>query len=311
MPDLDYIDPDVGYLLGMLVARGEMLTTSADYRVIIHFPKALLGAQGLTPVSETEAEHGIQLSLHKVSERLREITGADDRIVDYSDHTDLMLTLTRRTIAYRDLEMLFGEAREHRSFQIPDIVMHAETPVEIKREFIRGFADVAGNIRPANRDQIGRHRVRLDVLNAKGTWKTPVNICQLLQTDLGVEVPVIAWGHPNMGRAWREHQINIYADDFLSVGFQFGNKQKALEELAEFNEASGLHKQKGCPGARKVGAKKKKDKGENDAERLPDPLLGKHFNAYWRICRALGCPRRPSPKQQAAPIPEEDEGGDA
>ena len=114
-----------------------------------------------------------------------------------------------------------------------------------------------------------------------------------------------------MGRAWREHQINIYADDFLSVGFHFENKQKALEELAERNEAMGLPKQRGCPGARKVGARKKKDKGESDAERLPDTVLGKHFNAYWQICRALGCPRRPSPRRQAALIPEEDEGGDA
>ena len=310
MVDLDYVDPDIGYLLGMLTARGEMLTTGADYRVIIHFPKALLGAQGLTPMSETEAEHGIQLGLRKVSERLREITGADDRIIDYPDRTDLMLTLTRRTIAFRDLEMLFGEAREFRSFQIPDVIMHPETPNEIKREFIRGFADVAGNIRPANRDQVGRHRVRLDVLNAKGTWKTPVKICQLLQTDLGVDVPLIAWGHPNMGRNWREHQINIYADDFLSVGFHFENKQKALKELAEFNENSGLPKQRGCPGARKVGVRKKKDKGEIDGERLPDPILGKHFNAYWQICRALGCPKRPKPRQQAALMPEADENGD-
>ncbi len=310
MVDLDYIDPDVGYLLGMLVARGEMVTTGADYRVIVRFRKALLGAQGLEPVSETEAEHGIQLSLHKVAERLRELTGADDRIVDSARHIDLVLTLTRRTIAFRDLEMLFGEAREFRSFQIPDVITHADTPLEIKREFIRGFADVAGNIRPANRDQIGRHRVRLDVLNAKGTWKTPVKICQLLQTDLGVDVPVITWGHPNMGRNWREHQINIYADDFLAVGFHFENKQKALKELAEFNETSGLHKQSGCPGARKVGLRKKKDKREKDSERLPDPILGKHFNAYWQICRALGCPKRPKSRQQAALIPEENEGGD-
>ena len=310
MVDLDYIDPDVGYLLGMLVARGEMVATGADYRVIVHFRKALLGARGLEPVSKTEAEHGIQLSLHKVADRLRELTGADDRIVDSPGHIDLVLTLTRRTIAFRDLEMLFGEAREFRSFQVPDVITRADTPLEIKREFIRGFADVAGNIRPSNRDQKGRHRVRLDVLNAKGTWKTPVKICQLLQTDLGVDVPVITWGHPNMRRNWREHQINIYADDFLAVGFHFENKQKALKELAEFNETSGLHKQSGCPGARKLMRRKKKDKREKDSERLPDPILGKHFNAYWQICRALGCPRRPKQGQQAAPIPEEDEGGD-
>ena len=314
MVDLDYIDPDVGYLLGMLTARGEMAATGADYRVIIHFPKALLGAQGLTPVSETEAENGIRLSLHKVSDRLRELTGADDHIVDSGDRMDLMLTLTRRTIAFRDLEMLFGEAREFRSFQIPDVITHAETPIEIKREFIRGFADVAGNIRPANRDQARRHRVRLDVLNAKGTWKTPVKICQLLQTDLGVNVPSISWGHPNLGRGWREHQINIYADDFLSVGFHFENKQKALKELAEFNESSGIRKQRGCPGpdAKKVrkGTEKKKHVGENDSERLPDPILGKHFNVYWQICQALDCPRRAEARQRAAPMLEEDENGD-
>ena len=43
MPDLDYIDPGVSYLLGMLVTRGRMMTASAECRVVIHFPKALLG----------------------------------------------------------------------------------------------------------------------------------------------------------------------------------------------------------------------------------------------------------------------------
>lgn len=64
----------------------------------------------------------------------------------------------------------------------------ADTPVKYVREYLRGFADVAGNVRPANRYVDGKNRVRLDILNYPTNWRLPVQLCHLLQERL--EVPV-------------------------------------------------------------------------------------------------------------------------
>ena len=168
---------------------------------------------------------------------------------------------------------------------------------EIKMEFIRGFADVGGNIRPANRDEAGRHRVRLDILNYPTNWEVPIQLCTLLQEHLEVPVRLITWGHPNLGREWREHQLNVYAEDFKDVGFYFDYKQQALNELAQKNLSRFDSRVKPCPGVRK-GRRKKPANPLEDSDRLDPRLVGNHFNTYWQICKALGCERKPAPSEQ-------------
>lgn len=273
------------------------------YRIIIHFPKGSLLAQGQTGQFDTDRE--IRLGMEKIRERLVELLGADIRTIDAGESWDLIVRMTRYTMAWRNIVMLLDQKTSFPYFEVPDVFLDENTPVEFKREFLKGYADVAGNIRPANRDQAGRHRVRLDILNYPTNWHTPVRLCLLLQEYLGVPVPVITWGHPNLGRQWREHQLNVYAEEFTAIGFYFDFKQAALQELAELNSSRFSHRVKGCPGARRRGVRKKLDPDEQDTERLPSELVGEHFNAYWQICRALGCPRRPIPGEQLDLIAEE------
>jgi len=300
---IDYLDSDVAYLLGLLIARGELLSSENVYRIIVHFPKGSLLAQGQTIQFDTDKE--IRLGMEKIRERLAELLGADIRTTDAGDSWDLIAKMTRNTMSWRNVNMLLGGKTSFSYFAIPEVFFYEDTPIDYKREFVRGYADVAGNIRPANRDQAGRHRVRLDILNYPTNWEIAVKLCLLIQNHLGIPVPVITWGHPNLNREWREHQLNIYAEEFLNIGFYFDFKQAALQELADINNRHFSNKIKGCPGARRVGVKKKKDKEENNAERLPPELVEKHFNAYWQICRALGCTRRPKPDEQIELIPEE------
>ncbi len=296
MPAIDYLDADVAYLLGMLVARGELLATENVYRVVVRFPKGALLAQGETLQFQTDKE--IRLGIERIRERLQELLGADIHTVDSGESLDLVTRMTRNTMAWRNLSMLLANRTSFPYFAIPEVFFDESTPIDFKREFLRGYADVAGNIRPANRDQAGRHRVRLDILNYPTNWQVPVQLCLLLQEHLKVPVPLITWGHPNLGREWREHQLNVYAEDFMAIGFYFDYKQAILEELAELNRSRFPAGVKGCPGARRKGPRKASDPGENNAERLPAELVGKHFDAYWHICRALGCPRRPAPGEQ-------------
>lgn len=105
---------------------------------------------------------------------------------------------------------------------------------------------------------------------------------------------LITWGHPNLGRGFREHQLNVFAASFLPIGFTFKHKQTILEEFAAHDaEQSPRAHYEPCPGQRPLRGGKPADDGENKAERLDARLVGQHYDAYWQICRALGCPRRP------------------
>lgn len=289
-----YLDSDVAYLLGLLVARGEIVT-DANPRIILHFPRAILSAKGVEKTYSTP--EGIRLGLERMRDRLLNLLGGDAQTVETSEYFDLVIQFTRLTVAVRNLLHLTQGHTHYSTFTLPPILLKDDVPPDYKREFMRGFADVAGNVRPSNRDQAGFHRVRLDVINSKGNWRLPVQLCLLLQEHVGVPVSSIIWGHPNMGREWREHQLNVYAEAFLSVGFSFPFKQEALEDLASANQGRRRASQPtGCPGERPLRRRKRRHPQERDADHLPPELLGKHCDAYWQICRALGCPRRPSPK---------------
>ncbi|MDW8396012.1 MAG: hypothetical protein RMM31_07200 [Anaerolineae bacterium] len=293
---VDYLDADVAYLLGLIVARGELVESPFDYRIIINFPSSAIQVQGINLSLDQQTE--IKLGLLDISNRLRNLLEADIDLPASSQEGDYALTVhfRRRNLAWRNLRMLLGEATDYRSFQVPSLL--AASALELIKEFVRGFADVAGNVRFANRYTDGRNRVRLDVLNYIENWQLPVQLCQLLQDQLDIPVQLITWGHPNLGRDFREHQLNIFAVPFLKVGFSFRHKQLVLEELAKedlqkYPQAS----YNPCPGQRRVRDPKPDDPREHDQQRLPQLLLHKHFNAYWEICRALGCPKRPKPPE--------------
>jgi hypothetical protein len=300
---IDYLDGDVAYLLGLLVARGEISESENVHRMVVHFPKGDLLAQGENVQFDTDKE--IRLGIEKIRERLLELLGSDVRTLETGDSWDLIIRSTRNTIAWRDIRLLMGPGTSFPMFDVPDILFDEGTDPVVKREFIRGFADAAGNIRPANRNQAGRHRLRLDVLNYPTNWATPVRLCLLLQEHLNVPVTHIRWGHPNLGSHWREHQVSVYPEDFLQVGFSFEFKQAVLEDLANVNLKRFAPSVKGCPGVRKHGATKPASPEENNGERLPGELLGNHYDAYWQICKALGCPRKPVPGEQLDLIPED------
>jgi hypothetical protein len=209
----------------------------------------------------------------------------------------ITVELPAQHLAVRNLRLILGERRSHREFTVPEAI--AQSSDEIVREFPRGFADVAGNIRRSNCDRNGFHRVYLDVLNAN--WTLPVQLCQLLQQRLKLPVHEILWGHPNLRdpqakhlkqSPFREHQLRIYAHDFLQVGFYIRHKQEVLEKLADENRQrtqQGMSDPSSpCKGIQRFRSKESHSL-ESD-ERLPEYLRERHFDAYWQICAACGCP---------------------
>lgn len=289
---VDYIDADVAYLLGLITARGRISESGETRRITIEFPYQSLRVEGTA--GSYEVDTSIRLGLQQIHGRLSELTGADISIETKDNSITLVLRFYRNTMVWRNILMHLSERMGHEHFLVPQIFFSPDIPRDWKREYIRGFADVAGNIRHANRYVSGAHRVRLDVLNYKTNWEMAVQLCTILEEHLAIPVQFINWGHPNMGRDFREHQINIFAVPYENIGFSLPHKQALLKEFIEHDKAhQPTHDYSPCVGRKKLGARKTKDERE-DSERLDDRLKGKHFNAYWQICKKLGCPRRPS-----------------
>ena len=289
---VDYIDADVAYLLGLITARGRISESGGIRQITVEFPYQSLQVEGTS--GSYDADTSIRLGLQQIQERLLELTGADITITPKDNSITLVLRFFRNTMVWRNILMHTKDRTGYEHFLVPQIFFSPDVPMDWKREYIKGFADVAGNIRHANRYVNGAHRVRLDILNYQTNWEMPVQLCTVLEEHLAVPVQLITWGHPNMGRNFREHQLNIFAAPFGEIGFSLPHKQNILEEFIEHDEEHyPTLDYSPCVGRKKLRTKKPRDKRESD-DRLDDRLKGKHFNAYWQICKKLGCPRTPS-----------------
>ena len=236
--NLDYIDPDVAYLLGLIVARGEFSESGGVRRIKIEFPFKNLEVVGVK--KKILQRDKILISLRKVRDRINELTDVNIKEVETERSVFLIMETMKNTIFWRNLRTLLSGKTTYYEFNIPNVIFKLDDI--IKKEFIRGFADVAGSARFANRNRWGKCRVYLDVLNPN--WYLPIQLCHLLQDHLKIPVDTIAWGHPNIrdpnlneyneGRrnAWtREHQIKIFAEDFEKIGFYMEHKHKSPYSL--------------------------------------------------------------------------------
>ena len=228
---VDYIDADVAYLLGLITARGRISESGDTKRIIIEFPYQSLQVDGISGSFDTNTS--IRLGLQQIQERILELTGADVTITNKDNSVSLVLRFFRNTMVWRNILMHTQERTGYEHFLVPQIFFSPDVPKDWKREYIKGFADVAGNIRRANRYIDGANRVRLDVLNYQTNWEMPVQLCTVLEEHLTTPVQLITWGHPNMGRDFREHQINIFAVPFGEIGFSLPHKQTILEQFIE------------------------------------------------------------------------------
>lgn len=293
---IDYLDEDVAYLLGLIVARGQVLEAGNDRRITIEFPFVNLQVKGIKKSYEQSKEllAGVQASRRRISEL------TDTNIDETETQHSVILTITchKNTMFWRDIRLVTNQKSSYLEFEIPEVIYGA--PRSVKREFLRGFADVAGSTRAANRDQRGKHRIYLDVLNQN--WKLPVQLCHLLQDHLKVPVQTITYGHPNIRdpelkeynagkhEAWaREHQVKIYADDFTGIGFYMPHKNEILKELSDFNKKN-FKKSSFCKPPKDVRPKPRHP--EEKSKKLPKELRGNHYGSYWQICLDLGCPRQ-------------------
>ena len=172
--------------------------------------------------------------------------------------------------------------------------------VDEKKALLKGLADVTGHIRKSNLafGQKGAHRVYIEI---PGNWYMVIDVANMLK-DVGVPVQTIDFGHPNFRdgnlkkynegypKFWKkEHQIKIYANEFLPIGFNIKHKQDALlkysEELLKVMKPNKTHQFYWEKTKRK--SSKPHHPCENDAS-LPSEIRGKHFDSWTDLARFLG-----------------------
>lgn len=292
-----FLDPDMAYLLGLIVGRGTIREISGKRQLIIEYPFRNLVAKGIT--KSFDAKDKILLSLDETINRLGELMEIMPRKVSSENSVSIVVESNKYGILWRNIDRLLLNKTSFREMEVPEILFTSSE--DIKKEFLRGVADVTGSIGTGGRDQVGRHRVYISVLN--DNWKLPIQICRLLQEDpLNIPVNTIDWGHPNIRngnlkdydrgatQVWaREHQLKVYAEYFEKVGFRIIHKNEILKELADENRKNfPKRKTKKCnPLTKKL--KDRKTHPEESSNKLPPELKGKHCDTYWQVCLELGC----------------------
>lgn len=284
---IDYLDNDVAYLIGLIIGRGTIIVKNGVFKIIITFSFRSTVMDG-----EDQFSGFLKSIISKIKPRLNDLLGfnVDVSTNDITKDVNIEIRLPENSLIVRNLKLILNNNINYENFEIPSVIRNNDN-VEIILEFLRGFSDVSGSIRKSNRDMNNLNRVFLDVLNKN--WTLPVQICSILRNKLKIKVSNILWGHPNLRKdnAFREHQIRIYAHDFLKVGFYIDFKQNRLEELAEENERILNYSKPSllyCKGYVKKQRQKESHILEND-KRLPNIIRGKHFDNYCEICAEFGC----------------------
>ena len=286
-------------LVGMICGNGEIQRTSVNTIISIDIPHKKL---------ETEEIHDVKLyvkaSIADIRNIIEPLIGAGLTFIQNASSTILSFVKPNTDYLIREINRFVGNAVSHN-----DISIHSDIfscTLDERKEFLKGFADVTGYIRRSNAYfNEYEHRVYLEIPN---NWQMVIDICNLLKS---VDIPVqsIDWAHPNMRDGnlkkynageinfWKkEHQIKIWANEFIIIGFGIIHKQQALEMFSDELIAAyiGLNKnlQKKThkyywESKRKSNKIKPIHPSEND-ELIPLKIRGKHFDSWIEIAKELG-----------------------
>jgi len=292
------INNEMAYLLGMICGNGEIKRGISETIFSIEIPHKKLA---------TEEHHDIRLYVKASIADIKNITeplvGTGMSFIQNRSATVLHFSKPNSDYLTREILQYVGMATSHNNMKLHEKIFNFTK--DEKRQFLKGFADVTGYIRRSNYffDKY-MHRVYLEI---PCNWELVVDISNLLK-DLDVPVQSIDWAHPNMRDPqmkkyndgnhsfWKkEHQIKIFANEFLSIGFGVLHKQQSLEmfsaELIEGLKTQGVmatNKTHVFYWQKKGIIKKKPSHPCEDDEFIPNKIRGKHFDSWREIARELG-----------------------
>lgn len=283
----------MAYLIGMILGNGEVQRNSNETTVTIEIPhKNLRDDEGL------EVSIYVKSSLVDIRTVIEPLLGHSLSISQNKTVTILSFTKPNGDYAIREILRFIGSGIHHSTMTMNNELFNITT--DEKKELLRGISDVTGYIRKSNLafGQEGCHRVYIEI---PGNWQFVIDVANMLK-NLDIPVQTIDFGHPNFRdsnlkkynegkpKYWKkEHQLKIWANEFLPIGFNILHKQRALEiyaeELLEYLDENKTHK---FYWEKPIRQKNKQIHPMENDESLPDKIRGKHFNSWTQLAKELG-----------------------
>ena len=287
------MNTQMAYLIGMILGNGEVQRSTNNTTITIEIPhKNLRDDEGL------EVAIYVKSSLADIRGVLEPLLGHSLPISQTKKATSISFTKSNENYIIREILRFISSGVHHSSMIMNDDLFNITT--DEKKELLRGIADVTGYIRNSNKafGQEGHHRVYIEI---PGNWQFVIDLANMLK-KLDIPVQTIDFGHPNFrdpslkkynqGKInyWKkEHQIKIWANEFLPIGFNIIHKQRALEkyaeELLDYLDEKKTHQ---FYWEKPIRLKNKSIHPMENDESLPKKIRGKHFNSWTQLAKELG-----------------------
>lgn len=287
------MNTEMAYLVGMILGNGEIQQNNRETIITIDIPYKNLRTDDLKDVSVY-----VKASTVDIRSIVEPLVGNGLVVTQQSHSTKMTFIKKNEEYVIREILRLIAGGRHHTTMTMNQELFSLTK--DEKKALLRGIADVTGYIRKSNIafGQDGVHRVYIEI---PVNWHMVIDVANMLK-DVDVPVQTIDFGHPNFRDAnlvkynqgkpnfWKkEHQVKIFANEFLAIGFNIKHKQDALEkyseELLEFIDPYKTHKFYWEKTTRNTT--KPIHPGENDAS-LPAEIRGKHFDSWTELAKFLG-----------------------
>jgi len=287
------MNTQMAYLIGMILGNGEIQRNTNNTTITIEIPhKNLRDDEGL------EVSVYVKSSLADIRDIIEPLIGHSLPISQTKTVTSISFTKQNEDYAMREILRFIGSGVHHSTMTMNDELFNIST--DEKKELLRGIADVTGYIRKSNKafGEEGHHRVYIEI---PGNWQFVIDIANMLKR-LDIPVQTIDFGHPNFRDShlkkynegkpnyWKkEHQVKIWANEFLPIGFNIVHKQRALakyaEELLEYLDETKTHK---FYWEKSIRLRNKPIHPMEKDISLPKKIRGKHFNSWTQLSKELG-----------------------
>ncbi len=287
------MNAQMAYLIGMILGNGEVQRKQDTTTITIELPhKNLRDDEG------REVSVYVKSSLADIRNIIEPLIGNSLPIVQTKRATQISFTKSNADYTMREILRFIGNGVHHSTMTMSSELFEMTT--DEKKELLRGIADVTGYIRRSNiaYGQDGWHRVYIEI---PGNWKMVIDIANMLKS-LDVPVQTIDFGHPNfrdsnlkmynLGKLYywkKEHQVKIWANEFLPIGFNIVHKQRALEqyadELLEYLDEDKTHK---FYWEKPIKRKSKPHHPMVSDDTIPAEVRGKHYESWAELAKDLG-----------------------
>jgi hypothetical protein len=292
------MNTEMAYLLGMICGNGTIRRGDNETNISIDIPhKKQLTENGQDVLIYVKA------SIADIKNMLEPLVGTSINFVQSQSATILSLTKRNEDFLIREILGLIGNSVSHENIRVHKEIFSYSN--DMKKLFLRGFADTTGYIRRSNYFfKNYMHRVYLEVPQ---NWFLVIDICNLLKS-MDIPVQGIDWAHPNtrdgnlkkyhqgFQNFWKkEHQIKIFANEFLPISFSVSHKVKTLHTLSDelkeglLKEGKDIEKttHKFYWETKESNKTKPKHPSEED-DFIPESIRGKHYNSWKDIAKDLG-----------------------